>query len=185
MSLNICGDENHQTSEDIQSKWTEIKVPQWWPVMNDANGTRSSDKSRTAFFICLSRLFFLSVWSSECLSWTTDWQHTTSLCPRIWGFPGSVDLYSCFVVRAHEPVLFHCLRHVGCLLTIVLCFLCKQHEVEKYLLRDSFKGLNLIPDEILWRRKEAFSDGMMSVKKSWYTHLQEHLDSMVQYVLLL
>ncbi|XP_073319414.1 asparagine synthetase [glutamine-hydrolyzing] [Pagrus major] len=54
-----------------------------------------------------------------------------------------------------------------------------KHGVEKYLLRDSFKGLNLIPDEILWRRKEAFSDGMMSVKKSWYTHLQEHLDSMV------
>ncbi|XP_036070113.1 asparagine synthetase [glutamine-hydrolyzing] [Oryzias melastigma] len=51
--------------------------------------------------------------------------------------------------------------------------------VEKHLLRDSFKGLNLIPEEILWRRKEAFSDGMMSVKKSWYTCLQEHLDSIV------
>ncbi|XP_040908971.1 asparagine synthetase [glutamine-hydrolyzing] [Toxotes jaculatrix] len=51
--------------------------------------------------------------------------------------------------------------------------------VEKHLLRDSFKGLNLIPDEILWRRKEAFSDGMMSLKKSWYTCLQEHLESMV------
>ncbi|KAM4539290.1 asparagine synthetase [glutamine-hydrolyzing] [Odontesthes bonariensis] len=51
--------------------------------------------------------------------------------------------------------------------------------VEKHLLRDSFKGLNLIPEEILWRRKEAFSDGMMSVKKSWYTCLQEHLESVV------
>ncbi|KAM4725288.1 asparagine synthetase [glutamine-hydrolyzing] isoform 2-T3 [Anableps anableps] len=51
--------------------------------------------------------------------------------------------------------------------------------VEKHLLRDSFKGLSLIPDEILWRRKEAFSDGMMSEKKSWYTYLQEHLDSLV------
>ncbi|TKS89042.1 Asparagine synthetase [glutamine-hydrolyzing] [Collichthys lucidus] len=51
--------------------------------------------------------------------------------------------------------------------------------VEKHLLRDSFKGLNLIPDEILWRRKEAFSDGMMSVKKSWYTYLQDHLESTV------
>ncbi|XP_069575268.1 asparagine synthetase [glutamine-hydrolyzing] [Brachyistius frenatus] len=54
-----------------------------------------------------------------------------------------------------------------------------KHDVEKYLLRDSFKGLNLIPDDILWRRKEAFSDGMMSLKKSWYTCLQEHLESMV------
>ncbi|XP_038140706.1 asparagine synthetase [glutamine-hydrolyzing] [Cyprinodon tularosa] len=51
--------------------------------------------------------------------------------------------------------------------------------VEKHLLRDSFKGLNLIPEEILWRRKEAFSDGMMSEKKSWYSCLQEHLDSVV------
>ncbi|KAG7500807.1 hypothetical protein JOB18_030491 [Solea senegalensis] len=54
-----------------------------------------------------------------------------------------------------------------------------KHGVEKYLLRDSFKGLNLIPEEILWRRKEAFSDGLMSLKKSWYNCLQDHLDSMV------
>ncbi|KAL7830165.1 hypothetical protein SRHO_G00312920 [Serrasalmus rhombeus] len=51
--------------------------------------------------------------------------------------------------------------------------------VEKYLLRDSFKGLNLIPDEILWRRKEAFSDGMTSAKKSWYAILQDHIESEV------
>ncbi|KAM6959009.1 asparagine synthetase [glutamine-hydrolyzing] [Aplochiton taeniatus] len=51
--------------------------------------------------------------------------------------------------------------------------------VEKHLLRDSFKGLNLIPDDILWRRKEAFSDGLMSIKKSWYNSLQDHLESEV------
>uniref|UniRef100_A0AAY5EY56 Asparagine synthetase [glutamine-hydrolyzing] n=1 Tax=Electrophorus electricus TaxID=8005 RepID=A0AAY5EY56_ELEEL len=51
--------------------------------------------------------------------------------------------------------------------------------VEKHLLRDAFRGLNLIPDEILWRRKEAFSDGITSMKKSWYTSLQEHIDSQV------
>uniref|UniRef100_A0A8C2HGI7 Asparagine synthetase [glutamine-hydrolyzing] n=1 Tax=Cyprinus carpio TaxID=7962 RepID=A0A8C2HGI7_CYPCA len=51
--------------------------------------------------------------------------------------------------------------------------------VEKHLLREAFKGLNLIPDEILWRRKEAFSDGMTSMKKSWYASLQEHIESEV------
>ncbi|XP_013880727.1 asparagine synthetase [glutamine-hydrolyzing] [Austrofundulus limnaeus] len=51
--------------------------------------------------------------------------------------------------------------------------------VEKHLLREAFKGLNLIPDEILWRRKEAFSDGVMSVKKSWHSCLQEHLQTQV------
>ncbi|XP_061615865.1 asparagine synthetase [glutamine-hydrolyzing] [Phyllopteryx taeniolatus] len=54
-----------------------------------------------------------------------------------------------------------------------------RHGVEKYLLRDSFRGQNLIPDEILWRRKEAFSDGVMSVKKSWYVYLEEYLGSVV------
>ncbi|XP_023665497.1 asparagine synthetase [glutamine-hydrolyzing] [Paramormyrops kingsleyae] len=51
--------------------------------------------------------------------------------------------------------------------------------VEKHLLRDAFKGLNLIPDDILWRRKEAFSDGLTSTKKSWYSSLQDHLESEV------
>ncbi|XP_051927075.1 asparagine synthetase [glutamine-hydrolyzing] isoform X2 [Hippocampus zosterae] len=54
-----------------------------------------------------------------------------------------------------------------------------QHGVEKYLLRDSFSGQKLIPDDILWRRKEAFSDGVMSLKKSWYIFLQENLSSTV------
>lgn len=54
-----------------------------------------------------------------------------------------------------------------------------QRGVEKHLLRASFEGLGLIPQEILWRRKEAFSDGMMSVKKSWYECLQEHLEAKV------
>lgn len=51
--------------------------------------------------------------------------------------------------------------------------------VEKHLLRECFSDQSLIPEEILWRRKEAFSDGMTSFKKSWYMCLQEHLQSMV------
>ena len=45
---------------------------------------------------------------------------------------------------------------------------------EKYWLRKAFDGLNLLPDEILWRKKEAFSDGVSSQeKRSWFTVLQE------------
>ncbi|XP_064205355.1 asparagine synthetase [glutamine-hydrolyzing] isoform X3 [Anguilla rostrata] len=51
--------------------------------------------------------------------------------------------------------------------------------VEKHLLRESFKGLNLIPDDILWRRKEAFSDGLSSTKKSWFSYLQDHVEAEV------
>lgn len=40
--------------------------------------------------------------------------------------------------------------------------------MEKYLLRKAFDGLDLLPKEVLWRTKEAFSDGVSGVKRSWY-----------------
>ncbi|CAK1555100.1 unnamed protein product [Leptosia nina] len=48
------------------------------------------------------------------------------------------------------------------------------HEgVEKHLLRSSFSKSGLLPDSILWRHKEAFSDGVASVKKSLFTTISE------------
>jgi asparagine synthase (glutamine-hydrolysing) len=47
--------------------------------------------------------------------------------------------------------------------------------IEKQLLRDAFDGLDLLPREILYRRKEAFSDGISSQEKSWYEIIQEKL----------
>jgi len=47
---------------------------------------------------------------------------------------------------------------------------------EKYLLRKAFDGKNIIPDEVLWRPKEAFSDGVSSVKKSWYQIVLDYFD---------
>ena len=54
---------------------------------------------------------------------------------------------------------------------------------EKYLLRESFSrnhfvgsdGRQILPDEILWRRKEAFSDGVSSRGRSLYQVLQEKI----------
>lgn len=48
--------------------------------------------------------------------------------------------------------------------------------VEKYLLRSSFDGTDLLPHDILWRHKEAFSDGVASAKKSLFVILQEIID---------
>jgi asparagine synthase (glutamine-hydrolysing) len=45
--------------------------------------------------------------------------------------------------------------------------------IEKYLLRESFKS-NYLPDDVLWRKKEAFSDGVSGEKKSLSTHIQEY-----------
>jgi asparagine synthase (glutamine-hydrolysing) len=46
---------------------------------------------------------------------------------------------------------------------------------EKYLLRKAFSENNLLPDSVLWRTKEAFSDGISSNKKSWFSVLQDHI----------
>jgi asparagine synthase (glutamine-hydrolysing) len=48
---------------------------------------------------------------------------------------------------------------------------------EKELLRKSFFGV--LPNEILWRKKEAFSDGVSSLKKSWYSIIHNHLESIM------
>ena len=47
-----------------------------------------------------------------------------------------------------------------------------QERMEKYLLRKAFREYYLesplLPDEILWRKKEAFSDGVSNINNSWY-----------------
>ena len=55
-----------------------------------------------------------------------------------------------------------------------------QDGVEKHLLRSSFSGCDIIPEEILWRKKEAFSDGVSSKKKSWHIILQNFVSSKVK-----
>jgi asparagine synthase (glutamine-hydrolysing) len=44
---------------------------------------------------------------------------------------------------------------------------------EKYYLRKAFQ--NDLPKEIVWRRKEGFSDGVSSMEKPWYSIIQEHI----------
>jgi len=46
---------------------------------------------------------------------------------------------------------------------------------EKWILRTAFQAENLLPNEVLWRRKEAFSDGVSGKAKSWYQEIQERV----------
>jgi asparagine synthase (glutamine-hydrolysing) len=46
---------------------------------------------------------------------------------------------------------------------------------EKWILRTAFKPLDLLPHEVLWRQKEAFSDGVSRQQKSWYQEIQERV----------
>tara|TARA_B100000886_G_scaffold220664_2_gene153377 strand:+ start:14052 stop:15770 length:1719 start_codon:yes stop_codon:yes gene_type:complete len=59
------------------------------------------------------------------------------------------------------------------------------NNIEKYLVRKSFSYSlsfqngdvkNILPDEILWRKKEAFSDGVSKQTRSWYQIIQESMD---------
>ena len=45
---------------------------------------------------------------------------------------------------------------------------------DKQLMREAFQG-NWLPDEVLWREKEAFSDGVSSVEKSWFQEIKDRL----------
>ena len=47
---------------------------------------------------------------------------------------------------------------------------------EKFFIREVFKDTGLLPDEILWRTKEAFSDGVSKKDKSWFEVIQEHVE---------
>lgn len=50
---------------------------------------------------------------------------------------------------------------------------------EKYMLRKAFDGMNVIPNEVLWRPKEAFSDGVANKKKSMWEMIREFVDTQV------
>jgi asparagine synthase (glutamine-hydrolysing) len=49
-----------------------------------------------------------------------------------------------------------------------------EKQCEKYLLRSSFSDMNLLPHEVLWRTKEAFSDGVSKLTKSWFEIIQDY-----------
>ena len=52
------------------------------------------------------------------------------------------------------------------------CFMPTTERAEKWILRTAFRDQGLLPDEILWRRKEAFSDGVSSRENSWFEILK-------------
>jgi hypothetical protein len=53
-------------------------------------------------------------------------------------------------------------------------------DVEKRPIREAFAGLGLLPDEILWRPKEGFSDGLSSEVRPWGEILRDHIETLVR-----
>ena len=48
------------------------------------------------------------------------------------------------------------------------------NKIEKKILRDQFIGY--LPNDVLYRKKEAFSDGVSKKERSWYQIIQEYVD---------
>ena len=55
-----------------------------------------------------------------------------------------------------------------------------KNNCEKYLIRKACFEIcpDLLPKEILWRTKEAFSDGVSSLQKSWFQIIQEKVEKL-------
>ncbi len=53
------------------------------------------------------------------------------------------------------------------------------HGIEKYILRKAFSSDRLIPDEILWRKKEQFSDGISSESENLIDSLKHYAESQI------
>lgn len=56
-----------------------------------------------------------------------------------------------------------------------------ENRMEKQLIRDAFNEMypDILPHEVLYRKKEAFSDGVTSKEKSLYQYIQEKINVMV------
>ena len=54
-------------------------------------------------------------------------------------------------------------------------------QMEKYLIRKAFEEFdsNILPTDVLWRKKEAFSDGVSSTEDSWFMTLKNYFNILV------
>jgi len=93
------------------------------------------------------------------------------------------DIHTFDVLRSDKSISSHGLEprtpfldktFVNMYLSIPLEVRVRQNEIEKYMIRKAFSETGLLPDEILWRKKEAFSDGVSNKGRSLYQILQEH-----------
>ena len=85
------------------------------------------------------------------------------------------------VLRSDRSVSFHGLEartpfldrnFVETYLRLDLSERVSKGKLDKFIFREAFK--NILPKEILERKKEAFSDGVSSKKKSWYEIIQRY-----------
>lgn len=87
-------------------------------------------------------------------------------CISRWGLEGRVPLLDPEFISAYWTIPSEW-RHP------------KHKNIEKWFLRKAFDGLNILPNEVLWRKKEAFSDGISGKTKSWFEIIQDYIRTLV------
>ncbi len=72
------------------------------------------------------------------------------------------------------------IRLVSLVLSIPAQFKRSHDKIGKWLLRESFQSIipNLLPDEVLYRKKEAFSDGVSQQTRSWFQIITDHVNDL-------
>jgi len=95
------------------------------------------------------------------------------------------DIYLFDVLRSDKSISSHGLEprtpfldknFVNAYLSIPLLVRRRKDQIEKYLLRKAFDNKSLLPNEILWRKKEAFSDGVSNKGRSLYQIIQDYVN---------
>lgn len=104
------------------------------------------------------------------------------------------DIHLFDVLRSDKSISSHGLEprtpfldksFVNAVLSMPPSFRQSKGNMEKFILRNSFSKENfpcltpLLPDEILWRKKEAFSDGVSNKGRSLYTIIQEQISEKI------
>lgn len=91
------------------------------------------------------------------------------------------DIYYFDVLRSDRSIASHGLEartpfldkaFVENYLSIPLKY--RKNNIEKYILRKAFNNTGLLPENILWRTKEAFSDGVSHHTESWFVTIQKY-----------
>lgn len=85
---------------------------------------------------------------------------------------------SCHGLEPRTPFLDRTFVHTYLSMPIHMRNHNNENNMEKHLLRKSVAVMdhNLLPSEVLWRTKEAFSDGVSSQENSWYEIIQSKLN---------
>lgn len=95
------------------------------------------------------------------------------------------DIHLFDVLRSDKSISSHGLEprtpfldknFVNAYLSIPLKVRRQTDQIEKYLLRKAFDNKNLLPDNVLWRKKEAFSDGVSNKGRSLFEIIQEYIN---------